>query len=79
MSTIDLLDLSNAKLIIRLTKLEAKYASSKVENKLLKVKIEVFGIDTDWKRVSEKGKANLLKAIETARKVNHLKDCLKTV
>jgi len=74
-----LLERSKAELIIRVLKLNAKCTAMAAKNQLLMAKIEVFGINTDWKRIPESGKNRLLAAIASARNVNSLKECLGTI
>jgi len=78
MTTTELLDSDKAKLIIRITKLTFACTALASQNQLLKIKIEVFGIHTEWQRLPESGKKKMLAAIESARDVISLKECLKT-
>jgi putative transposase len=74
-----LLDQKKADLIIQVLRLTAKCLAITASNRLLKAKIEVFGINTEWKRLPEGGKKQLLTVIENARKVCSLKECLATI
>ncbi len=79
MTTCELLEKSKAELIIQVMKLTAKCIAISANNQLLKMKIDVFGVNTDWKRLPASGKKRLLTAVASAREVINLKDCLNTL